>query len=59
MATLKEAADNGDSVRLPGIGTFKRNEIDAHEATNPGTGEKVNVPKRSNYKLNSPTQDVE
>lgn len=59
MAMLKEAADNDDSVRLPGIGTLKRNEIEAHEATNPGTGEKVNVPNRFNYKLKSPTQDAE
>lgn len=55
---IQDAADAGDGYRIPGVGIITRNDIPAHEATNPGNGAKVNVPARFNYKLKSPTQDL-
>lgn len=57
MSIAKKAADNGDGFRLPDMGIVNRNEIEAHEATNPQNGEKVQVPARFNYKMKSPTKD--
>ena len=57
MELIKEAAET-DTVRLPGIGVIRKNIIPAHEAMNPSTAEKVQVPDRFNYRLSSSTQDI-
>ena len=59
MAYAKEVLDAGDTFRIPDVGVIRRNDIDAHEATNPATGDAVQVPKRYNYKIKSTTRDVE
>ena len=54
----KKAAE-ADTVRLPGIGVIRKNNIPAHEAFKPNTTEKVQVPERFNYRMSSSTQPVE
>lgn len=55
---LKQAAHviadkliNGDSVKLPGIGTFKLARKEEHPARNPRTGETINVPAHTTVKF--------
>lgn len=55
---IKDAAES-DTVRLSGIGVIRKNDIPAHEALNPATGSKVQVPNRFNYRMSSQTQDIE
>ena len=57
IATIKEAADAGEPVRLPGLGVIRRNNIPAHTAKNPSTGVDVAVPARFNYKMKSATRE--
>lgn len=59
MTCAKDALDAGDTFRIPDVGVIRRNDIDAHEATNPQTGVAVQVPKRYNYKMKSNTRDAE
>ncbi|MDD2230587.1 MAG: HU family DNA-binding protein [Candidatus Cloacimonetes bacterium] len=47
-----------DTVRIPGVGVLRRNEIPAHKAKNPQDGTEVDVPARFNTRINSPTQDI-
>lgn len=54
----KNAAES-DTVRLPGIGVIRKNNIPAHEAFKPGTDIKVQVPARFNYRMSSSTQAAE
>lgn len=44
---IVEATTNGDSVRVPGLGVFKRKDRAARSARNPRTGETVQVAARS------------
>ncbi len=43
----RETADNGDSFRLQGLGTFNRKVKPARTARNPRTGDPIAVPARS------------
>lgn len=43
----KACAAEGDSLRIPGLGTFKRATKAARMARNPKTGEPVEVPAKS------------
>ena len=45
--TLKQ----GDSIRLPGIGTFKVVERAARMGRNPRTGEQISIPARRQVKF--------
>ncbi len=41
---IAAAMKDGDKVQIVGFGTFEAKEVAAHEARNPSTGEKVQVP---------------
>lgn len=41
---VPEVRDNGESITLPGLGTFKRKETEARKGHNPATGEKIDIP---------------
>ena len=56
---ITKTAAETDTVRLPGLGVLRKNNIPAHEAFKPGTTEKVQVPARFNYRLSSSTQPIE
>ena len=49
-ASLK-ALKQGDSIRLPGIGTFKVVERAARMGRNPRTGEQISIPARRQVKF--------
>lgn len=40
---VSEVRDNGDSVSLPGLGTFKQKVNAARKGYNPLTGEKIDI----------------
>lgn len=40
---VPEVRDNGESVALPGLGTFKQKLTEAREGRNPINGEKVKI----------------
>lgn len=42
---VPEVRDNGESLTLPGLGTFKQKITAAHVGRNPITGEKIDVPE--------------
>ena len=44
FAAIEVALKEGDKVQLVGFGTFEVKAVAAHEARNPSTGEKVQVP---------------
>lgn len=58
IEVIKNAAEE-EPVRLAGIGIIRKNNIPAHEAMNPATLQRVAVPDRFNYRMSSPTQDVD
>ena len=41
---VPEVRDNGESLTLPGLGTFKQKNSPARKGHNPATGEKIDVP---------------
>lgn len=41
---VPEVRDNGESLTLPGLGTFKQKNSPARQGHNPATGEKIDVP---------------
>lgn len=41
---ITDAIRNGDSVTIPGFGTFSRKQKDAAIRRNPSTGESIEVP---------------
>lgn len=55
MAAIKAAAEE-DSFRIPEVGVIRKNEIEAHTAKNPATGEEVQVEARFNFKMKSATK---
>ena len=44
LDAIQGALKEGDKVQLVGFGTFEAKDVAAHEARNPSTGEKVQVP---------------
>ena len=42
--TIVEAVANGDSVTIPGFGTFSKKQHPARVSRNPRTGESIDVP---------------
>lgn len=44
LNAIQTALKEGDKVQLVGFGTFEVKNVAAHEARNPSTGEKVQVP---------------
>lgn len=44
--TITEAIGKGDSVVLPGFGTFSRKHREARQCRNPRTGEMVETPEK-------------
>ena len=49
--TLYDTLKQGDSIRLPGIGTFKVVERAARMGRNPRTGEQISIPARRQVKF--------
>ena len=49
--TLREPLKQGDSINLPGIGTFKAVERAARTGRNPRTGEQISIPARRQGKF--------
>lgn len=49
--TLYDTLKQGDSIRLPGIGTFKIVERAARMGRNPRTGEQISIPARRQVKF--------
>ena len=49
--TLREPLKQGDSIQLPGIGTFKVVERAARTGRNPRTGEQISIPARRQVKF--------
>lgn len=49
--TLREPLKQGDSINLPGIGTFKVVERAARTGHNPRTGEQISIPARRQVKF--------
>ncbi len=49
--TLREPLKQGDSINLPGIGTFKAVERAARTGRNPRTGEQISIPARRQVKF--------
>lgn len=43
---IKDQVERGEKVRIKGFGTFQMKTRAARTARNPGTGEKVQVPKK-------------
>lgn len=41
--TVPEVRDNGETISLPGLGTFKQKLTEAREGRNPMNGEKVQI----------------
>lgn len=56
--TLKEAADEGEAVRIPGIGILRKVKLEAGEARNPQDGTTVQVGERVKYSLRSKPKAV-
>ena len=48
---LRETLEQGDSINLPGIGTFKVVERAARTGRNPRTGEQISIPARRQVKF--------
>ena len=46
FSTIKDALEEGDSVRVTGFGSFKTKQYPARTARNPRSGEPVQVPAR-------------
>lgn len=42
---VPEVRDNGESIALPGLGTFKQKVTAARKGHNPATGEKIDIPE--------------
>ena len=40
---VSEVRDNGDTITIPGLGTFKQKATEARKGHNPMTGEKIDV----------------
>lgn len=49
--TLYDHLKQGDSIQLPGIGTFKVVERAARTGRNPRTGEQISIPARRQVKF--------
>ena len=49
--TLYDHLKQGDSIQLPGIGTFKAVERAARRGRNPRTGEQISIPARKQVKF--------
>ena len=56
--TLREPLKQGDSINLPGIGTFKVVERAARTGRNPRTGAAVKIPPRKVIKFR-PSVEIE
>lgn len=41
--TVPEVRDNGETISLPGLGTFKQKITEAREGRNPMNGQKVQI----------------
>lgn len=48
---LREPLKQGDSINLPGIGTFRAVERAARTGRNPRTGEQISIPARRQVKF--------
>ena len=48
---IEECRDNGDTVTLPGVGTFKQKRNEAGIRRNPATGESIKVKASSTIKF--------
>lgn len=46
FGTLADVVSDGNEVAIPGLGRVKTTERAARVATNPRTGEKINVPAK-------------
>jgi len=46
-ATITRSLTNGESVRIPGLGTFDTRVVKAHTARNPSTGDAIDVPEKA------------
>lgn len=44
LDTISEAMENGDTVTIPGFGTFSRKHRGARRGRNPQTGEEMDIP---------------
>lgn len=49
--TLRDILKEGESINLPGIGTFKVVERAARTGRNPRTGEQISIPARRQVKF--------
>ena len=56
---ITKVAAEADTVRLPGIGVIRKNDIPAHTGKKPVTGEAIEVPARFNYRLSSQTKPAQ
>jgi nucleoid DNA-binding protein len=58
---VPEVRDNGESVSIPGLGTFKQKNTQAREGRNPMNGEKVQIKASRNiiFKPQSSVKVVE
>lgn len=44
--TIRTGLSSGETITLPGVGTFKMAERKARQARNPRTGEMIQIPAR-------------
>jgi DNA-binding protein HU-beta len=56
FGAVSSVLERGDTVSIPGFGTFKRDFRDTREARNPRTGETVTVQGRHVIKFREPRQ---
>ncbi len=47
VAIVVGAVKEGDPVKIPGLGTFKKRETKARLGRNPQTGEEIHIPART------------